>query len=145
MIPQTVPSMATREPAVVLDTTTGPETLDAVQRTLDTVWAAHDVDEVVRIHMDLAAGEIAANIIEHSGGGRPVRLRMEVELDADAVRATFLDDGHPSPVDLAEVRMPDELSDRGRGLAIAHRVLDELSYRRDGEGNHWTLVRSRKP
>ena len=28
----------------------------------------------------------------------------------------------------------------GRGLAIAFRVLDELSYRRDDEGNHWTLV-----
>ncbi|BBY18146.1 ATP-binding protein [Mycolicibacterium litorale] len=137
--------MATHESAVVLETTTGPDTLDAVQRTLDTLWAAHDVDEMVRIHMDLAAGEIAANIVEHSGDGEPVRLRMEVELDADRVRTTFLDDGHPSPVDLAEVRMPEELSDRGRGLAIAHRVLDELSYRRDGEGNHWTLVRSLRP
>jgi serine/threonine-protein kinase RsbW len=67
---------------------------------------------------------------------------MEVALDADAVRTTFLDDGHPPPVDLSQVSMPDELSERGRGLAIAHRVLDELSYRRDGEGNHWTLVRS---
>jgi serine/threonine-protein kinase RsbW len=90
MIRQTVLSMATREPTVVLDTITGPETLDAV-------------------------------------------------------RATFLDDGHPSPIDLAAVSMPEELSDHGRGPAIAHRVLDELSYRRDGEGNHWTLVRSRTP
>ncbi|BCI51190.1 anti-sigma regulatory factor [Mycolicibacterium litorale] len=137
--------MATPESSVVLETTTGPDTLDAVQRTLDALWAAHEVDEMVRIHMDLAAGEIAANIVEHSGGGDAVRLRMEATLDGNAVRTTFLDDGHPSPVDLTEVRMPEELSDRGRGLAIAHRVLDELSYRRDGEGNHWTLVRSLTP
>lgn len=137
--------MATHESSAVLETVTGPDTLDEVQRTLDTVWARHDVDDMVRIHVDLAAGEIAANIIEHSGGGGPVRLRMEVVLDDDTVRTTFFDDGHPSPVDLDEVSMPDELSDRGRGLAIAHRVLDELSYRRDGEGNHWTLVRSLRP
>ncbi|BBZ05977.1 anti-sigma regulatory factor [Mycolicibacterium doricum] len=135
--------MATPDSSVVLETTTGPDTLDAVQRTLDTLWAEHDVEDMVRIHVDLAVGEIAANIIEHSGGGDPVRMRMEVTLDVDAVRTTFFDDGHPSPVDLEEVSMPEELSDRGRGLAIAHRVLDELSYRRDSEGNHWTLVRSR--
>ncbi|TFV55448.1 ATP-binding protein [Mycobacterium sp. PS03-16] len=130
---------------VVLETTTGPETLDEIQRTLDELWGAHEIDDVVRMHMDLAAGEIGANIIEHSGSGEPVRLRLEVELLSDAVRATFLDNGHPSPIDLSRVSMPDELSDRGRGLAIAHRVLDELSYRRDREGNHWTLVRSREP
>lgn len=137
--------MTTHDAPVVLDTTTGPDTLDAVQRTLDRLWAQHDVDELVRIHVDLAAGEIAANIVEHSGDGRPVRLRMEVTLDADTVRTTFFDDGHPSPIDLTDVGMPDDLSERGRGLAIAHRVLDELSYRRDRDGNHWTLVRSRTP
>ncbi|KUI25234.1 ATP-binding protein [Mycobacterium sp. GA-2829] len=137
--------MTTHDAPVVLDTTTGPDTLDAVQRTLDRLWAQHDVDELVRIHVDLAAGEIAANIVEHSGDGRPVRLRMEVILDADTVRTTFFDDGHPSPIDLTDVGMPDDLSERGRGLAIAHRVLDELSYRRDRDGNHWTLVRSRTP
>lgn len=130
---------------VVLDTTTGPDALDEIQATLDRLWEAHDVDDVVRMHMDLAAGEIGANIVEHSGGSQPVRLHMEVELLPDAVRTTFFDEGHPSPIDLGSVRMPDEMSDRGRGLAIAHRVLDELSYRRGRDGNHWTLVRSLEP
>jgi serine/threonine-protein kinase RsbW len=131
--------------SVVLDTTTGPETLAEIQQALDRLWAAHDIDDVVRMHIDLAVGEIGANIIEHSAEGRPVRLRMEIALLPDAIRATFLDDGRPSPVDLSRVGMPEELSDRGRGLAIAHRVLDELSYRRDRDGNHWTLLRSRQP
>jgi serine/threonine-protein kinase RsbW len=127
----------------VLHTTTGPDTLDAIQLTLDSVWSAHDIPEMVRMHMDLAAGEIGANIIEHSGGGRPVHLRMEVHVLPESVRAVFTDDGRPAPVDLSQAEMPDGLSERGRGLAIAHRVLDELSYRRDADGNHWTLVRSR--
>jgi serine/threonine-protein kinase RsbW len=44
-------------------------------------------------------------------------------------------------VDLSQTAMPDETSERGRGLAIASRVLDELSYHRDSDGNHWTLIR----
>jgi serine/threonine-protein kinase RsbW len=127
----------------VLETTTGPETLEAIQAVLDEVWNAHEVPEMVRIHMDLAAGEIGANIIEHSGGGRPVKMKMEVTMSPDAVRATFTDDGRPARVDLVGVGLPGDLAERGRGLAMAHRVLDELSYRRDDQGNHWTLVRKR--
>jgi serine/threonine-protein kinase RsbW len=101
------------------------------------------VPEMVRMHVDLAAGEIAANIVEHSGGGGPVTLRMEVAVTPETITATFTDNGHPTPIDVATAAMPDILAERGRGLAIAHRVLDELSYRRDRAGNHWTLVRSR--
>ncbi|MGW0158105.1 ATP-binding protein [Mycobacterium sp. NPDC003323] len=128
---------------LTLDTVTGPDTLAAIQQTLDAVWEHSDIPEIVRLHMDLAAGEIGANIIEHSGDGQPVHLRMTVELTDDCIRAVFTDDGHPAPMDLARLQMPDEMSERGRGLAIAYRVLDELSYRRDAEGNHWTLVHSR--
>ena len=133
--------MSSPEP-LVLDTVTGPDTLTAIQQTLDTLWAGRAVPEIVRLHMDLAAGEIGANIVEYSGAGQPVRLRMTVELTDDTVRAVFTDNGKPAPVDLSRHQMPGEMSERGRGLAIAYRVLDELSYRRDANGNHWTLVRS---
>ena len=123
-----------------LETTTGVETLDDIQRLLDDFWSECDIPEMVRMHTDLAAGEIGANIIEHSGDGNPVRMRMEVRLTDKAIRIMFTDDGHPAPVELSNLSMPDEMSERGRGLALAFRVLDELSYRRDSEGNHWTLV-----
>ena len=125
----------------VLDITAGPDPLEDIHRLLDDVWSAHDIPELARLHTDLAAGEIGANIIEHAGGGSPVRLRMEVELLRDAIHITFTDDGHPARVDLSQTAMPDETSERGRGLAIASRVLDELSYHRDSDGNHWTLIR----
>jgi serine/threonine-protein kinase RsbW len=128
---------------LTLETTTGPDTLAAIQELLDEVWATHEVPEIVRIHMELAAGEIGANIVEHSGGGGPVQLRVEVRISEQAIQARFTDDGHPSRVDMSDLTMPDEWSERGRGLALAHRVLDELSYRRDADGNHWTLVRKR--
>ncbi|OBB45607.1 ATP-binding protein [Mycobacterium sp. 852002-51961_SCH5331710] len=129
-----------QNPAAVVEMATGPETLAALQETLDQVWSAHDVPDATRMSMDLAVGEIGANIIEHAGGGKSVRLRMEVTVSPTEVTATLIDDGGPSPVDLSQVELPDELAESGRGLAITLRVLDELSYRREETGNRWTLV-----
>jgi len=126
-----------------LDTVTGPETLAQMQHTLDAAWSAGDVPEYTRKCLDLAVSEIGSNIIEHSGDGQPVRLRMVVTLLPDTVVVTLTDDGRPAAVDLSQMGMPDEMSERGRGLAIAHRVLDELSYSRNQEGNRWTLMRRR--
>ena len=57
----------------VIDITTGPETLEDIHGLLDELWTAHDVPELARRHTDLATGEIGANIVEHAGGGDPVR------------------------------------------------------------------------
>lgn len=129
-----------QDPAAVVEMTTGPETLAALQETLDQVWSTHEVPDGIRMSMDLAVGEIGANIIEHAGGGQSVRLRMEVTVSPSEVVATLIDDGGPSPVDLSQVALPEDLAESGRGLAITLRVLDELSYRREETGNRWTLV-----
>lgn len=132
--------MTEAECVAVLETTTGPDTLDAIQRTLDDVWLAHNISEMARMRMDLAVGEVGANIIKHARDGAPVCLTMEVFLGPDVATVTLSDDGDPARVDLSKVSLPDQLAEQGRGLAIASEVLDELSYRRDGAGNRWTLV-----
>jgi serine/threonine-protein kinase RsbW len=126
-----------------MEAMTGPDTLTEIQSTLDLAWADEDVSDYAKMCIELAVSEIGTNIIEYSGDGKPVRLRMVVEVAPDAIAVTFTDDGHPAPIDLNRVSMPDEASEGGRGLAIAHRVLDELSYSRDRDGNHWTLKRQR--
>jgi serine/threonine-protein kinase RsbW len=125
------------------DAVTGPDTLEEIQRTLDQAWAAEGVSENTRMCIELAVSEIGTNIIAYSGDGQPVRLRMVVDVRPESVAVTFTDDGHPAKVDLARITMAGESSESGRGLALAHRVLDELSYWRDQEGNHWTLTRRR--
>jgi serine/threonine-protein kinase RsbW len=122
-----------------MEAVTGPDTLAEIQSTLDQAFAKDEIAEYTRMCLELAVSEIGTNIIEYSGDGRPVRLRMVVEVELDAIAVTFTDDGHPAPVDLSRIAMPDETAEGGRGLAIAYRVLDELSYSRDSEGNHWTL------
>lgn len=126
----------------VLDTITGPDTLDRIQQTLDQLWAQHpDASPTTRIHMDLAACEIGANIVKHAAAGRPVQMQMQAEVCDGNVRVCFTDDGHPAPVDLDAVGMPSEMAEQGRGLALAVAVLDQLSFQRDSTINRWTLVR----
>jgi serine/threonine-protein kinase RsbW len=93
--------------------------------------------------MDLAVSEIGSNIIEHSGSGQPVRVRMVVTVGPETISVVLNDDGLPVAVDLTTAAMPGELSERGRGLAIVHRVVDMVCYSRDRDGNHWTLMRRR--
>ena len=126
-----------------LEALTGPDTLAKIQQTLDSAWAEEEVSEHTKMCIELAVSEIGTNIIAYSGDGRPVRLRMVVDVRPDSVAVSFTDDGHPAEVDLARITMADEASESGRGLALAHRVLDELSYWRDQKGNHWTLTRRR--
>jgi len=122
---------------------TGPDTLAKMQDTLDAAWAAAEVPEYPRMCMDLAVSEIGSNIVEHSGGGQPVRIRMVVTVGPETISVVLDDDGRAVAPDLTVAAMPEELSERGRGLAIVHRVMDRVRYSRDHDGNHWTLMRRR--
>jgi serine/threonine-protein kinase RsbW len=48
----------------------------------------------------------------------------------------FTDDGTPVVIDLTSVAMPDPMAERGRGLAMAQALIDQLAYRCDESGNH---------
>lgn len=104
--------MSQPEPVYGLDTTTGATTLDEVQNVLDQMWSAQpEVPDMVRIHVDLAVAEIAANIMEHSAQGRAVRLRMTAGLADGQVRIEFTDDGRPTEVDLDAVDLPELMAE----------------------------------
>lgn len=116
----------------------GPKALDDVQAALDTFWSRHDeVPAGVRVEVGIATAEIAANILEHGCAGE---LQMEIVVRAGEVQVEFTDSGDPAEIDLLHIRMPDEMAERGRGLALAQAALRLLAYFRDELGNHWRLV-----
>jgi serine/threonine-protein kinase RsbW len=128
------------EPTVV-ETVTGPGTLDEIHQALDAFWLAHSaVPEEIRMRMAIAAAEIGANIIEHAGGNHGIQMRMEARALPHTVEIVFVDHGPEATVDLTDLSLPDEMSERSRGLALAHSVLAELSYLRCGTTNRWTLL-----
>ena len=127
----------------VLESTSGPDTLVEIEALLARIWSDHDhVPVAVRMQIGIAAGEIGANIVEHAGQGRAVTIRMEVRVLPGEVWIEFADDGLPVRVDLDGVALPDDMAERGRGLALARAVLGKLSYTRNAM-NHWTLVSKR--
>lgn len=127
-----------------LETVSGPGALAEVRQTLAQMWRSHpEVPDSVQAEIGIAAGEIAANIVEHATKERPVHIRMEVAVLKDEIEVRFVDDGRALDVDLGTVRLPAALEERGRGLAIARAVLRNLSYQRTDDGNHWTLLSER--
>lgn len=123
-----------------LETRAGPDALVEFEQVLSETWTVHPhVPDPVRTQMGIATGEIGANIIEHAAAGRPVRIVMEVTVRPNAVWVEFTDEGYPLLVDLSAVCLPDDMAERGRGLALAQAVLERLAYERNGT-NHWTLV-----
>lgn len=120
-----------------------PETLELIHELLAGVFVDFSIDEREAMQFELAVVEIGANIIEHSRAGGEVSLRLEVEVAADRIEARYFDDGNPVRVDLDAVSLPDDFAERGRGLAIAVSVVDEIVYRRADGKNYWRLVRNR--
>ena len=121
-----------------MDIATGPGTLNEVQAALDAFWSLHhEVPSGVRMEIEIAACEIAANIVEHCC---PTGLQMELHILLNEVQVEFIDTGAPIAVDLESACMPGEMAERGRGLAMARAALRLLSYCRDEMGNHWRLV-----
>jgi serine/threonine-protein kinase RsbW len=124
----------------VLETDAGPGALGDIENVLERTWSAHPaVPPIVRMHMGIAAGEIGANIVEHAAAWRAVRIWMDVRVLPSQVHVEFTDDGDPVQIDLGAVTMPEDTAERGRGLALAQAVLEQLAYRRS-ELNHWILV-----
>ncbi len=91
---------------------------------------------------ELAVAEIGANVLTHgrqaTASGPPIEYMLWLE--AETALASFVDQGPPVDESLDPV-MPPRSSETGRGLALAHSLLDELGYERDGEVNRWRLVK----
>ncbi|MCW1958425.1 MAG: ATP-binding protein, partial [Mycobacterium sp.] len=118
--------------------------LAAIHSQLDALWSIHPhIPHEVRMQVEIATAEVGANIVEHTGSGHPLRIRMSAAVVDDQVRIVFTDNGPPADVDLAKVTLPDDMAERGRGLAMAQVLLDQLAYRCDETGNHWTLFSNR--
>jgi anti-sigma regulatory factor (Ser/Thr protein kinase) len=115
-----------------------------IQRTLESLWAQHSrVPEITRMELAIAAAEVGNNILDHSGRGRDLRIRMQVWVLSDHVRIEFTDDGLPADMDLSLIHMPDVMAENGRGLALARASLHEFSHDQVENGNRWTLVSRR--
>ncbi len=102
-----------------------------------------------RFSVELVFEEVVANVVRH--GARPdalTTISLEIVLQDDAVRLTFLDDGipfdprqHPDPAPASDL---EHAETGGRGLMLIRSVCKDLEYARTPEGrNRLTVTVSR--
>lgn len=126
----------------LLRTSAGPRALEELESAVAGAWAlGGQVPQVIRHQVQIALSEIVANIVEHGGTGpSAVNIEIQMSIGPGQVQARVCDDGVEVHVDLAGLSMPACLAERGRGLAMAQRALDTLSYQRRAGLNHWILA-----
>ena len=122
---------------------TGPaglEWLGQIGDTLAETWeVATAVPEDDRLMFEVAVLEVASNMVEHSIP-TPTWYQFELDVNPNRLAAVLRDNAERTTVSLEAARMPDEMADGGRGLALAKSALDILEHDA-ADGNCWTLVR----
>lgn len=120
---------------------------EAIAAELGAVRGLKEAETLV-YNLQLAAQEIAANIVEHAygGGGDPaaqrIRAAISVERRPARVVITLLDTGPPFDPASAPAPDLDEPQIGGYGLFIARSLLDELTVTNTPDGNSWRLVKN---
>jgi anti-sigma regulatory factor (Ser/Thr protein kinase) len=118
---------------------------EELRRTLD----AFPLDKRARFSAELLFEEVVANVVRHGTmPNRRTTLSLEVALEDDAVRLTFLDDGvpfdprdRPDPIPAVDLEHAEA---GGRGLMLIRSVSRSVEYARTPEGqNRLTVTVSR--
>lgn len=96
-------------------------------------------DETTRFRIELALTEVLTNILRHSGGQAPIRVRWRP--GPRELQVLVVADGLAFDMSRAEAQLPAELlAEGGRGLFLIRECVNGLRYRRR---QGWNLHRLR--
>ncbi len=115
---------------------------DCIDALLEELPNRPEKEEIV-YGVKLAVHEIANNIIEHAYGNEQGEFKIILQLDT--LTHYFVAHLHDSgrafvPTAVVEPNL-DEIQESGYGLFLAEQLMDEVTYRRQPDGNHWRLVK----
>ena len=92
--------------------------------------------------IELAVHEIWVNVVEHADAGRSGGV---VHIDArrvdGGIEFQLRDRGGGFDPALVAEPNPEALQERGYGLLLVNRLMDEVTYEHTPHGNRWRLVR----
>jgi len=122
-----------------------PEELERLHELLTGAAGDHPgLDPTMTMLFETAVIEIANNVVEHGRPTGKVVWEFQLVVHLDRLEATLSDSAQPFD-GVVSSAMPGELAETGRGLAMASSLLDELTYQRADDRNHWHMVRRRGP
>lgn len=99
--------------------------------------------EQVIYGIKLAVHEVANNVIDHAYGHEQGVLEISFQFDIanNCFTADLYDTGaafDPISAPAPDLDIPHE---SGYGLFLAEQLMDEVTYQRQADGNHWRLVK----
>ncbi len=102
------------------------------------------VDQPTIYNIDLALQEIAANIIEQAYAEN-VDGRITIDITLTQQPPTLIIDLHDTgrafnPAQIAAPNL-EEAQVRGYGLHLAPKLMDEIFYEAQDDGNHWRVIK----
>jgi serine/threonine-protein kinase RsbW len=128
----------------VIEALAVPETIADLHELLARVGRENsDVSDMDLMMFETAVIEIAANVVEHGRPEGQVFYTFRLLLLDDRIEAALSDSGEELYGQPLAASLPDEMAERGRGLALADAVLDELVYERCQERNTWKMIKLR--
>lgn len=91
----------------------------------------------------LAVHEVASNVIEHAYGHEQGEIEITLQFEPHNKRfmAKLYDTGGAFDASQAPSPNLDIPQESGYGLFLAQQMMDEVSYQRQLDGNHWQLVK----
>jgi anti-sigma regulatory factor (Ser/Thr protein kinase) len=97
-----------------------------------------------RLALLTAAGEVAANIVEHACTHLPeAEMLLELSVRHGGFEVAFTDPG--TEYDTVEGPPAADGAEGGRGLSLVRASVDAVEYSRVDDANRWRLVRRRHP
>jgi serine/threonine-protein kinase RsbW len=120
---------------------------------VDAFCAENGLDPKIAFDVNLAIDELATNTISYGFDGLAAakgRIRIVLKVDESGVELHLADNGAPyDPFTQAPPPVMDgDVEDRpigGFGVHFVKCLMDEISYRRDGDWNHIVLRRRAAP
>lgn len=124
----------------------------SVRKVLAAIFENLHVNERDSLLIQLAITEIVNNIIEHGYGNKVGQVEISVHLANSLLEVAVTDDGMPIPheelnslVTTALLEPTDEWPERGHGMAIVRRVMDDVRFSRMSGRNQVLLSKKLLP
>lgn len=132
-------------PTFTLTLPSDPRVLSVARSFVEAVCQACELERALRHALVLATGEAVTNIVRHAHRDLPnAELTMHLQVAAEQIVLTFLDEGEPFDIALVPPLPPGELRIGGRGVYLLRALMDDVTCEPRGErGNVLRLVKRR--
>ncbi|MCR5626565.1 MAG: ATP-binding protein [Lachnospiraceae bacterium] len=121
------------------------DTLDEVIAFLEEKLELHDCPMKIGVQLCVAMEEMYVNIVHYAYAPETGKASVIMEMDNTGIKITLIDQGVPfDPLAKPDPDITLSAEERqigGLGIYMVKKSMDEVSYKRDGDSNIFTMVK----